>query len=1265
MWYWILILLYLHVSTDHAAHNDAIANAVEKKTAEGKDRYLVHSVVKRAVDDDGNSSITNSTETVTNSNQSIVLEYITSQGVGQNLSDDVSVNQLNGTSTINNPVTTDTQMNSSAVTKTTDNLNDTVTESVVSKVGSTSTAATQTRTDVTFVKGASSTNSSRSVTTLNEYTTTPVTPVNIVTDTSHSTVAKNTKVSTAGPKKDNATENFTTEPFNMSISTANPSLSSVTSVSSPVLSSPLSTSVDVNYYSKTTHSQVTNTSLAGPVNVTESSHHINDTQTVMTSNVMSSVPITTSASSVPLTPATSTSMKTVSYEQEVVSTDFIKNTTVLSTTQSLKPGNSTSLEQPVNSSLISTTQLSIVNVTDTAIKLMTTSDKGLTEDSGHGENHTVSGTPTTTSLSTTSKEDDSEIPLSEPEPSPEPADSSGGYTNSSEHNNSTVAQPTTQSVNITFEQTQAITQTEKGINGSTAQSKTFSTTVHYNNTTIVPLSQTTSYEGPVKNSSTAHQGITTSKPEEKTSVITPKVEKTSTNPEAYATAPTKESNPTTETPPLSHQLENDTLTFKPSPEPETESSTQVPTPEPEKDNPTGEPESETDPVGSEEGFNFDVFAEPGPDWPVAKLEWKQAWEFHIYFFGISFTLLGLYCLFCVIQLWKMDHLLSRHYFITLQVLVMLICLFRASYLLIDAYNSLATFPIVLDYFMYSTVFPCLTAVFSILFYALLLAVRVRVLSEKVQKLWVLLLITGLHFALSFVTDIIVGLFSTAAVMLLICQSFFIFWGLIIFIGYLVIFKKLYQSAINRQETLRRNSMHDRKNNITQGFQEKPPTQKYRLGLAVKVTLVSSFFGLACVCFELYGMFGVYGLMRTDKPKPWPWWAYHTIVRCLEIAMCSSIAYVASQPLKYTYKKKYKDKVCLKALPCRYLCCADLSTHRDEASMSMDQYATSETDHLGWLKKLKSKKCSLPDTSAPYPPHTAEKYTDPDATLLVRKVSKPKPSMLVVEDGFVRIRREDEMVQGNQYDLDSNSISSRSSDVNNVSASPFVNYNVNETKKDKADIPHTSRGVSNAAFAQDDKRSSFNDNNFRVSFHGDNRISIQGDMEHFNDIADETDIDIAVTDCENSDGYETPAPASDENSGNSGDIFRPLSDIDLAASMESELERAFHSRHGAETDNQPRHRMPGKYSKTYKKPYTGSGYNENSHTEDDWSDSSDGASRTPNSGLLKRPIRRCKSEDSKEQQLQSKMFDNNRYFSLSSLDSVGKQDALTETFVQKL
>ena len=734
-------------------------------------------------------------------------------------------------------------------------------------------------------------------------------------------------------------------------------------------------------------------------------------------------------------------------------------------------------------------------------------------------------------------------------------------------------------------------------------------------------------------------------------------------PETSPEPPSTETSPeplTTETipEPLTTEAVPKPLTPESSPEPSTPEpeSTPEPSPEPSPEPPatdvTGKPEpkdnettaipeiettaepEESSSTYPEPESELDTFAEPGPDWEIAKVEWKQGWEFHVYFYGALFVVLGLYCVVSVIRLWSMDHLLSRHYFLTLNVLVIFICAFRAIYLLLDAYNSNGLFPVIVDYCLYNTVFPCTTAVFSILFYALLLATRLRVLSPKVQKLWVLIVIIAFHFVLSFTTDIVVGLYSSASVLLFVCQVFFIIWGLFMFIGYLIIFKKLYTVAINRQKAIKATTKEKKLNGAMMSFQEKVPKQRYTIGLAVKVTFVSAVFGLGIIGSELYGMFGVYGVMHSNKPEPWPWWAYHTVVRTLELLMCSCVAYVAAQPFKYTNKKS-KRNCCTYYLPCKLNCCQEKAKDKldgEFSSQSLDHYVVSESEHRHWRKKNKHKKQSSPKVT--YPPHTAEKYTDQNATLLLRKF---KQSMLVVEDGFVRIKRQDEIIPM-QYQPDCYSQTSdlSASGLSVNLSSGVVSYAHSSRDSVNIGVGTDSDGVTNEGFSQEDTRQRTN---------------------------------IDLHNCDQNRGIENMNRAESLISDtNSSEVFRPLSSIDLAASMESELARAFHSSYVDELDLISHNSLPASLERQssdsneflnedlYDKYVQDQQANDPYSYLESPSFSSDSADNQHHSSvkLLPSPIRRTKSVDAKAH-VRIKLFEKNRYHSVSDIDSLSKED----------
>ncbi|XP_074646418.1 uncharacterized protein LOC141902540 [Tubulanus polymorphus] len=435
-----------------------------------------------------------------------------------------------------------------------------------------------------------------------------------------------------------------------------------------------------------------------------------------------------------------------------------------------------------------------------------------------------------------------------------------------------------------------------------------------------PEPETTSKPEPDSTSEPKPEPESTSEPKpepESTSEPKPEPETTSEpKPEPETTSEPKPEPKTTSEPKPEPKT-----TSEPKPEPET---TSEPKPEPET---TSEPEPGTAEPSSEPPSEY-PFAEPVPDWDVAKRLWGAAWDFHIYFVGIAFCILATYSLISVFRLYKRKHLLSQKFFISLNVIIFIMCSLRALYFMIDGYNSHKTFkPIAIDYFFYTSGFPCLTSAFSILFLALLQTTKVQLLPSKVQKTRYLVIIVVGHFTLSIATDIVVGSIASARVMLLICQLVSVIWGLFLFIGYFYIFSKLYKAARRRQKEILQLTLGKlRLPGITPI--RKPP--RLTLCLGVKVTFVTSLFGLVIAGLHIYAMSGVYGVFSSSQPEPWPWYMLHLFLRITEIVMCFLMSYIATQPFRY--QKKTQKSCCdyYIVAPCRSICVANDYETREES-----------------------------------------------------------------------------------------------------------------------------------------------------------------------------------------------------------------------------------------------------------------------------------------------------------------------------------------------
>ena len=345
-------------------------------------------------------------------------------------------------------------------------------------------------------------------------------------------------------------------------------------------------------------------------------------------------------------------------------------------------------------------------------------------------------------------------------------------------------------------------------------------------------------------------------------------------------------------------------------EPEVEANVKIPDSEPEPEpeaEPAWNPEGEAEWTGEAGPDEVDMpskggcnpcLAEPEPDWSAAKMEWQVAWEVHVYGTGILFAVLGAYSLLSILRLFRKENLFGQGYFVASNGLLLAMGSCRAVYFLVDGYNTKQVFHPVVAYCLYSVGFPCLTSAFSIIFLALLETLQMQVLSPRMQKLSVLIALIVLHFVLSLVTGVVAGFISGSKLMLLICRTLFVLWGLVLFCGYLYIFKNLHQSAVRRQRNAMQLLMTKSDSDINASTLNRKIQMKHPLSVATVVTLVTATLGLACVGLHVYAMVRAYGMFSTQTPKAWPWWSFMVALRIVELCMCAMMSFVATQPLRY-------------------------------------------------------------------------------------------------------------------------------------------------------------------------------------------------------------------------------------------------------------------------------------------------------------------------------------------------------------------------------
>ena len=286
----------------------------------------------------------------------------------------------------------------------------------------------------------------------------------------------------------------------------------------------------------------------------------------------------------------------------------------------------------------------------------------------------------------------------------------------------------------------------------------------------------------------------------------------------------------------------------------------------------------------------EALAEPGPDWPVARKIWGVTWELHWIGFGALFGLLAIHSLVALALVTKRKGFGRKPLFIAINSLLVTLGFTRAVYLLLDPYESRENGvedPEWLTLLLFGIAYPCLTSAFCLIHLAFLEVTKLRIASSKLQSLKFLSGVIVLHFIIVFTAETSSSIKPELDALLIVCQSFFILWGLFLSGSFVYSGCKVINRVENVQEQL---SAIERRTHPW-NKQQKNSTTK-----VAKVTLGTSFLGIAVCGLQFYSMLGVYGMYsRVVHPSPWPWLAFQSSFRLVELAMACTIAYSVMQP----------------------------------------------------------------------------------------------------------------------------------------------------------------------------------------------------------------------------------------------------------------------------------------------------------------------------------------------------------------------------------
>ncbi|KAL9976226.1 hypothetical protein ACROYT_G013498 [Oculina patagonica] len=288
----------------------------------------------------------------------------------------------------------------------------------------------------------------------------------------------------------------------------------------------------------------------------------------------------------------------------------------------------------------------------------------------------------------------------------------------------------------------------------------------------------------------------------------------------------------------------------------------------------------------------EAMPEPGPDWPVAKKIWGLAWEMHWIGFGVLFGLLAIHSLITLALAKHRKGFGRKPLFIAINLLLFTLGATRAVYLLLDPYESRENGvedPKWMTLLLFGIAYPCLTSAFCLIHLAFLEVTKLQIGPSKLQDVRYLSGVIVIHFIVVLTAETTSSMKPELDALLIVCQSFFILWGLILSGSFIYSGCKV----INRVENVHEQLNAIEKNERLRNRSKKPKSSTTKVA---KITLVTSFLGIVVCGLQVYSMVGVYGLYsRVVHPSPWPWWAFQSSFRLVELVMACTIAYSVMQP----------------------------------------------------------------------------------------------------------------------------------------------------------------------------------------------------------------------------------------------------------------------------------------------------------------------------------------------------------------------------------
>ncbi|XP_011502425.1 PREDICTED: uncharacterized protein LOC105365862 [Ceratosolen solmsi marchali] len=439
------------------------------------------------------------------------------------------------------------------------------------------------------------------------------------------------------------------------------------------------------------------------------------------------------------------------------------------------------------------------------------------------------------------------------------------------------------------------------------------------------------------------------------------------------------------------------------------------------------------------------------DYPF-KSALKIAWSLHAYLTATMFTLVALYSVYKIVRFDDATNLLTQSYFLSIHLLLTMICTLRCFYLFYDAYNFNHSLPKTLSEVLEFLPFSLLAAAFAtLILYMSRCSAIPSLYRNKFSSPLILAIAFFMHITLCVSLHVfghLLGYTDESRILPLICQCIYIIICVILGLSYMYVYRVI------RSQLLITNT---KSINSHIGNDFTTPT----LNTAITTTIATALLFILMGFIQLYDIFGVQERLQRYS---WRCWGWEFSVRLIELLMCGLLAWVASLS-QFQFREKQIQQHAIHTGFALFPCGSSTSTENMDDSMYPAICSTNQaiqnytirtgkqvyddsfplntlTEHLNTSNTFERRSSRKSGTITHFPQEMHSSFGQcrtemqtlckSDNLHKINENSTSGSTMLVAEDGFVRFRNlgpEEDDLSDPQGLIESNSEDKQSIECN--------------------------------------------------------------------------------------------------------------------------------------------------------------------------------------------------------------------------------------------